>query len=117
MSVRENLEIYGLQDEERYINVLTDEFGGTRHPSQEGAYILEALPFYAPRLADDHISLLGFNNTPLPDSLIQALVDHINTGDSTGSLPRYCVERALSMERALLLLQPYSYRGESRSAF
>jgi hypothetical protein len=76
MSVRENLELYGIQDETRYVNTLTTEFGATKHPKQRGALILEGLPFYAPRFLDDHISILSFNNIPLPDALIQALVDH-----------------------------------------
>ena len=76
MSVRENIELYGLPDKEQYIEILTSEFGAARHPSQDGAYIPESLPFYAPRLANDHISILSFNNIPLPYSLVVALVVH-----------------------------------------
>ncbi len=76
MSVRENLELYGLQNSTHYVEVLSGEYGATKHPNQENAYVLEHRPFYAPRHADDHISILSFNNGPLPDSLIEALVDH-----------------------------------------
>jgi hypothetical protein len=76
MSVRENIELYGLQDKQQYVKILTSEFGAARHPSHADAYMLEGLPFYAPRPTDDHISILSFNNTPLPDSLVEALVNH-----------------------------------------
>jgi hypothetical protein len=77
MSVRrENIELYGPQDEAQIMEVLVDEFGAVEHPNQENAYILENQPFYTPRFAEDHISILSFNNTPLPDSLIEALVEH-----------------------------------------
>ncbi len=76
MSVRENIELYGLSDQEESAKTLIEEVGATQHPSQEHACILDGLPFHAPRLAGDHVSILSFNNTPLPDSLIEALVDH-----------------------------------------
>ncbi len=76
MSVKENIELYGLQNSAQYVEVLSGEFGATQHPNQENAYVLEHQPFYAPRPVEDHISILSFNNTPLPDSLIEALVDH-----------------------------------------
>ena len=72
MSVRENIELYGLPDKEQYIEILTSEFGAARHPSQDDAYILESLPSHPPGLADDHISVLSFNNVPLPDALKEA---------------------------------------------
>jgi hypothetical protein len=76
MSVRENIELYGLQDEAQIMDVLVDELGAVEHPNQENAYILGNQPFYTPRFAENHISILSFNNTPLPDSLVEALVDH-----------------------------------------
>ncbi len=76
MSVRENLELYGLQDEGRYVELRTSEMGATKHTDKADAYIMERLPFYAPRRVEDHLSILSFNNAPLPDSLVDALVDH-----------------------------------------
>ena len=76
MSVRENIELYGLPDEEPYVEILISEFGAAKHPGQVDAYILEGLPFYAPRRADDHLSVLSFNSIPLPVSLIEALMAH-----------------------------------------
>ncbi len=70
------MELYGLQNSGQYVEVLSAEFGATKHPNQDNAYILEQQPFYAPRVAGDHISILSFNNVPLPDSLIEALVAH-----------------------------------------
>ncbi len=37
---------------------------------------LEDRKFYAPGVADDHTTVLSFNNIPLPDSLIEAMVEH-----------------------------------------
>ncbi len=76
MSVRENVELYGLRNTEKLDEVLESDYATLKHPSQENAYTLENLPFYPPRLIDDHVSILSFNNLPLPDSLIEALVDH-----------------------------------------
>jgi hypothetical protein len=73
--VRENIELYGLPDEEQYIEILIGEFGAAKHPSQADAYILESLPFYAPGLVGDQLSALSFSHSPLPDSLIEVLVD------------------------------------------
>jgi hypothetical protein len=76
MSVRENIELYGLPDEEQYVEILISEFGAAKHPNQAGTHILESLPFHALRLAGDQLSMLSFSHTPRPDSLIEALVDH-----------------------------------------
>ncbi len=76
ISVRENIELYGLQNSAQYVDILSGEFGAAEHPNQENAYVLEHRPFYAPRPVEDHISILSFNNIPLPDSLVEALVDH-----------------------------------------
>jgi len=70
------MELYGLQDEVQIVEILIDEFGAIVHPNQVGAYMLESLPFYSPRLVGDHISILSFNNVPLPDGLIEALIIH-----------------------------------------
>ncbi len=67
------LELHGLQDEECYISTLTTELGATRHPSQTRAYILDGLPFYAPKLLQDHISIFSFNEISLADALIELL--------------------------------------------
>lgn len=76
MSLRENIELYGLPDEEPYIRILIGEFAATRHPSQADAYMVDSLPFYAPRGTGDHLSILGFNHIPLPYSLVAALISH-----------------------------------------
>ncbi len=100
MSVRENIELYGLEDAEQYVEVLSSEFGAARHPHQDDAYILEQQPFYAPRPVDDHISILSFNNRPLPDSLIQALVRHPETFPDD-ILIRWTQEQELLFEATL----------------
>src|SRR5512141_1812519 len=76
MSIRENIELYGLHNPEHDGQTLTEESGATQHPGQADAYLLDGLPFHAPRLAGDHLSILGFNGVPLPDSLIEALIGH-----------------------------------------
>ncbi len=76
MSVRENIQLYGEVNNERYIQTLQVEYGAAKHPRERRAYIVEGLPFYAPRQTPDHISILSFNNSPLPDALLEALVLH-----------------------------------------
>lgn len=53
MSVRENLELYGLPDLRRDGQTLAERSGATRHPNEAEAYILDGLPFYAPELRGD----------------------------------------------------------------
>ena len=100
MSLRENIELYGIQNEEQIIEILVDEFGATVHPRQAGSYVLENLPFHAPRSVNDHISILSFNNTPLPDSLLVALVDHREWFPDT-ILIRWTQEQDLILEATL----------------
>ncbi len=72
MSVRENIELYGIRSAEELVEILHNEFGAAQHPSQEKALVVENSPFYTPRVSNDHVSILSFNNVPLPDSLIEA---------------------------------------------
>ncbi len=48
MSVRENIELWGDIDGERYVHTLVVEYGAVRHPAEKRAYIVEGLPFYSP---------------------------------------------------------------------
>lgn len=41
MSVRENIELYGLQSTESFVEVLNSEFGAVKHPNQADAYVVE----------------------------------------------------------------------------
>jgi len=76
MSIRENIEIYHSIDLDRFLEVLKSEHGSAEHPSQSGALIVDKLSFYSPRRLGDHISILGFNGIPIPDSVVEALVQH-----------------------------------------
>ncbi len=76
MSVRENIELYGGIDRDRYMQTLQVEYGAAQHPRGRRAYLVDGLPFYAPRQSPDHLSILSFNNIPLPDALLEALVMH-----------------------------------------
>jgi hypothetical protein len=75
MSVREHIEPYALRDQAKLVDVLVDEFGVIKQPSRSRPY-LGGLPYHAPRPAEDHTSMLSFNNSPLPDFPIEALVIH-----------------------------------------
>ncbi len=110
MSVRENIELYGLEHAEQFVELLSSEIGATKHPRQEDAYVLESLPFLAPRRMEDHISILSFNNVPLPDSLIEALLDHPEFFPD-GILFRWTQEKDLLFEATLGQL-----RGRDQSA-
>ncbi len=76
MSVKENIELYGLSDQEESAKTLIEKVGATQQARQADACMLDGLPFHAPRPASDHISILIFNNTPLLDAIIEILVDH-----------------------------------------
>src|SRR5512140_3736941 len=97
MSVRENIELYGLPDPEHYANTLAEKFGAVQHPNQSNAYLLDGLPFYAPRPAGDHLSILSFNNLPRPDALVEALVLHPEPF-SDNVLVRWRQEQDLKLE-------------------
>ncbi len=100
MSVRENSELHGLKNAEKLTEVLSDEIGAVKHPNQENALILQDGPLYTLRLAGDHISILSFNNLPLPHSLIEMLVDHPELfPDDT--LIRWTEEQAVILEATL----------------
>ncbi len=106
MSIREDFDLYGLPDTEQYVEVLSSEFGASRHPNQENAFILEQHPFYAPRPVEDHISTPGFNNIPLPDS------PDPSTREPSGIFPddilsRWTQEQDLIFEATLRELRGY----------
>jgi hypothetical protein len=76
MSVRENIELFGLSSADQPAEVLNAKLGASKHPRQDNAYILENCPFHAPRQLEDHISIPSFNSLPIPDSLMDASVVH-----------------------------------------
>jgi hypothetical protein len=76
MSIRENIELYHSLDLQKYLQILSEEFHAQQHPSEPNAYMAEGLPFYQPRQLGDHISILGFNKIPIPDSVVEALIQH-----------------------------------------
>src|SRR5687767_13864186 len=100
MSIKENLELYCKLDIENYIQILRDELNAQDHPNQTNAYLLDRLPFYRPKQMEDHISILGFNNIPLPISLIQALIDHPELAQDSVVI-RWIQEQDLILENTL----------------
>ena len=76
MTVRENIQIFHQFDVETYLEVLKTEHGAKDHPAMPGCYLLDDLPFYEPRQADEYIFILGFNLVPLPGLLIDSLANH-----------------------------------------
>src|SRR5688572_10486922 len=100
MSIKENLELYCQLDIESYIRILRDELNVQDHPNQPNAYLLDRLPFYRPTQMEDHISVLSFNNVPLPFSLLQALIDHPEfVPDNT--VIRWTQEQGLVLENTI----------------
>lgn len=75
MSMRENIQIHHQFDVDTYIDILKEN-GAVEHPAQEGAFIIEEDPFYAPRQIDEHVSILSFNYFPLPMVLLHALINY-----------------------------------------
>lgn len=76
MSIHENIQIFHPVDIEQYLTILIREYGAKEHPEQEGAFLLDELPFYKPQTAEGYIFILSFNMLPLSYLLIQALADH-----------------------------------------
>jgi len=108
MSLRENIELFHQLDIDKYLDVLKQDFGVRDHPSQTNSFLVgdPGLPFYKPRQAEDHISILGFNYVPLPSILLQAMVDHPELIPD-GAFVRWTAEQELIME---------SYLGDLRSS-
>ncbi len=109
MSVRENIELYGGINNEWYIQTLEVEYGAAKHPHERHAYIVEGIPFYAPRQSPDHLSILSFNNIPLPDALLEALVMHPELFPND-VLVRWTQEQDLILEATLRQLRGLSTR-------
>jgi hypothetical protein len=100
MSVRENIEIFHQFDTKTYLEILKDEYGAREHPAQPGSFLIDdpELPFYGPREADDHISILGFNYALLSNLLIQAIIDHPEMVPDE-ALVRWTQEQDLVLEK------------------
>jgi hypothetical protein len=104
MSIREIVEFYHLVDLEKYMGILRAEFGSHTHPAQEGSLLIDGLPVYAPKWLQDQVSILGFNKLPLPDSVIQTLVDHPELAPDE-TLIRWTQEQDLRLECTLGMLR------------
>ena len=76
MSVREIIRVIHEFDPDKYLSILQEEHGATKHPSQPDAFMVEELPFYRPGLADEYVYVVSFNHVPLPGVLIDALANH-----------------------------------------
>lgn len=76
MSVRETFRIFHPFDPDKYLVILQQEYGAKPHPAQPDAYMVDDLPFFKPRLAEDYVFVLGFNYAPLSGILIEALAGH-----------------------------------------
>jgi hypothetical protein len=102
MSVRENIEVFHRFDTNTYLEILKDEYGAREHPVQPGSYLIDdpELPFYEPRVAEDHISILGFNYALLSNLLIQAIIDHAKLVPDE-ALVRWTQEQDLVLEKTL----------------
>jgi hypothetical protein len=101
VSIRENIELYpGDLELAKYLKILAEDFGLQDHPAQHGAFMAEGLPFYAPRKSGDHVSILGFNKIPLPDCVIEALVDHPEFAEGS-MIIRWTQEQDLILECTL----------------
>ena len=101
MSLRENIQFFHQIDAEKYVGILKDEHNAQDHPSKTGSFLIdEDHPFYAPQLIAEHLSILGFNYTPLPGQLIQALIDHPELAPDE-TLIRWTQEQHLMIETTL----------------
>ena len=76
MSIRENIQIFYQFDIDTYLEILKTAYGAKDHPTQNGCYLLDDLPFYKPKQTDEYVFVLGFNYAPLSGLLIKALASH-----------------------------------------
>ena len=76
MSIHENIQFFHHVNIGEYLDILRVEFDAKEHPAQQGAYLLEGLPFYEPRQSEFYVHILGFNYAPLSSLLITALINH-----------------------------------------
>lgn len=107
MSIRENIQFFHRFDPDEYLRILIDEHGAEPHPNQDDAFLVEGLPFYAPKQTEEHIFVIGFNLVPLSHMLIQALVSHPDLAPDT-TLIRWTQEQELIVESTLADLQNQS---------
>ena len=101
MSLHENIQFFHQIDAKKYLNVLREENNAQDHPSQPGSFLIDEIhPFYTPQQIENHLSILGFNYTPLPEELIQALIDHPELAPDE-TLVRWTQEQDLVLETTL----------------
>jgi len=101
MSIRENIQFFHQINPEKYLEVLREEHNAKVHPSQPGSLLIdEAQPFYQPQQIEDHLSILGFNYTPLPEQLIQVIIEHPELAPDD-TLIRWTQEQDLILETTL----------------
>ena len=112
MSIRENIQFFHHVNIEKYMNVLRTKYGVKDHPAQENSFLIEnGPPFYKPQQIEDHVSILGFNNTPLPDFLLQALIDHPELAPDDVII-RWTQEQDMVLEATLGELRSQSKKGK-----
>lgn len=100
MSIRENIQFFRGFDIEEFLNILREEYDAIEHSDQSGDFLVEGIPFYKPHQFEDHVSILGFNYIPLPDTLIQALIDHPELAPDD-TIVRWTQEQDIILEATL----------------
>ena len=102
MSFRENMQFFHQFDIEEYLSILKKEYEARDHPMQAGSYLIDdpELPFYKPTQSDEHVFIMSFNYAPLPNLLLQALIDYpdLITPDT---LVRWTSEQELIVESTI----------------
>jgi hypothetical protein len=112
VTLRENIQIYYLLNIDDYLKILEREHQALPHPSVPRSFVIGFLevPFYRPETVNDHVTILGFNYTPLPFLLIQVLIDN-PTLIPDHTLIRWTQEQELILEKQLRELREQERRG------
>lgn len=76
MSVREIIWFFKQFDSNAYLDILKNDHGANEHPNQPQTYVVDELPFYEPFETEDFVCIVSFNKSPLPQVLIDALINH-----------------------------------------
>lgn len=102
MSYRECIQVFHPVDVQKYLTVLQTKFEAHPHPQEPDAFLMDTppLPFYGPKIIEEHLSILSFNYLPLSANLIWALINHPELAPET-TMVIWTAEQDLIIKGAL----------------
>lgn len=106
MSYRECIQVFHSVDSQKYLTVLQIEFAAHPHPQEPDAFLMDTppLPFYRPKIIEEHLSIMSFNYRPLSANLIWALINHPELAPET-TIVLWTAEQDIIFKGALVSLK------------